>query len=85
MTKTEKLVLCRGCRDNFYNQPGNSTEGECWMLAKAQPVERTSVGTWQRPPYTWQPQTTLSCHHRDGEHWIKQDDPRIQPTPEGDD
>lgn len=77
MTHEEKKRLCQGCRDNYYNQSGNSTIGECWMLSKAEPVVRTSVGTWQPPPYTWNPQTTLSCHHPEGRHWIKSDDCRI--------
>jgi len=77
MTIEEKKKLCRGCRDNYYNHSGNSTSGQCWMLESAQPVERTKVGTWQNPPYQWHPQTTLSCHHPEGEHWIKIDDVRI--------
>jgi len=78
MNKSDKLKLCRGCRDNFYNQPGNSPDGECWMLKTAVPVERTMVGTWQPPPYKWAPQTTLSCHHPEGAHWINRDDVRIR-------
>lgn len=78
MSKDTKKRLCQGCRDNFYNQPGNSTTGECWMLADSKPVERTKVGVWQNPPYKWEPQTTLSCHHPEGSVWIKQDDVRIK-------
>ena len=78
MTKSEKLPLCQGCRDNFYNQPGNSNTGECWLLANAQPVQRTLVGVWQPPPYRWLPQTTLNCHHPEGSAWIKEDDPRTK-------
>jgi hypothetical protein len=81
MTNDQKKTLCAGCRDNFYNIPGNSTTGECWLLANAKPVERTSVGTWQNPPYHWQPQQTLSCHHPEGRHWIKDDDPRLDTDP----
>lgn len=78
MDNAEKKLLCKGCRDDFYNQPGHSTTGECWLLSKAETVERTQVGTWQEPPYTWCPQTTLSCHHPEGRHWIKADDCRIK-------
>ena len=70
--------MCQGCRDNYYNQPGNSTSGECWMYASAVIVERTSVGTWEPPPYKWRPQKVLLCHHQDGLHWIKKNDPRIK-------
>ena len=78
MTKQEKKTqLCPGCRDNFYNHPGNSPGGECWALAKSKVVERTQVGTWQNPPYRWQPQATLSCHRPEGRHWIERSDVRL--------
>ena len=80
MTKDEKKQLCRGCRNDYYNQPGNSTTGECWMLKTAQLVELTRVGYWQNPPYKWQPKQTLNCHRPEGAVWIKQDDPRIVET-----
>ena len=31
---------CAGCRDNFYNQPGNSTTGKCWSLPSAKFVTK---------------------------------------------
>lgn len=40
-------------------------------------VERTQVGTWQNPPYRWQPQATLSCHRPEGRHWIERSDVRL--------
>ena len=51
------------------------------MLAKAVPVERRLVDTWQPPPYEWAPQTTLSCHHPEGSSWIKSDDCRLTTDP----
>ena len=76
MTKEEKQNLCKGCRDDFYNQ---TQPNGCWSLETAEPVERTAVGWWQNPPYTWRPQTTLSCHHAPGQTaWIKRDDVRIR-------
>lgn len=80
MSKDEKRLLCAGCRDDYYNQPGNTAKGECYSLEKAEPVERTRVGWWQNAPYTWRPQTTLSCHHAPGQFaWINRDDVRIKP------
>lgn len=73
----DKKNLCRGCHNDFYNQPGNSTTGECWHLQSATVVERTKIGVWQNPPYRWQPRQTLSCHMPDGERWIGPDDCRI--------
>ena len=77
MNNDDKLKLCKGCCDDYYNRPGNSTDGVCWMLANAKPVQRTMVGVWQNPPYKWQPQATLSCHRPDGSVWIESDDCRI--------
>ena len=34
---------CRGCRDDFYNQPGNSSDGKCWMLKSAKLVTRYRI------------------------------------------
>ena len=77
MTKKDRKKLCSGCHQNYYNQAGNSDTGECWMLAGSKVVTRTSVGTWQNPPYEWTPQETLSCHSPEGRHWIDRDDCRL--------
>lgn len=79
MDNSEKKLLCRGCRDDFYNQPGNTPRGECFSLEKAKVVERTQVGWWQNPPYIWKPQKTLNCHHAPGQiAWIDANDVRIR-------
>lgn len=78
MNAEQKKQLCDGCHYSFYNRPGNSTTGQCWSLASAEPVMRTRIGVWQNPPYQWQPQQTLSCHEPDGSRWLTQDDPRIE-------
>lgn len=31
----DKLPHCSGCRDDFYNRAGNSSNGHCWALEKA--------------------------------------------------
>lgn len=66
--------LCRGCRDDYYNQ--NRDEG-CWMFARAKVVQLQRVGTWQPPPYEWHPETRLTCYHADGSAMLRQSDPRI--------
>jgi hypothetical protein len=73
MTKTKNM--CRGCRDDYYNQAERSG---CWCFEKAEVVTRTKVGYWQPPPYRWEPQVTLSCHRPEGYAWIEQNDVRIQ-------
>lgn len=78
MTNTEKKLLCQGCRDSFYNLPGNSATGECWSLKSAKVVERTKVGWWQNGPYQWSPQQTLNCNHAPGVYaWVDRDDVRV--------
>ncbi len=80
MTDAEKLKLCRGCRDNFYNTSGANIAlgGHCWSLKTAKPLERTMIGIWQNPPYTWRPQQTLSCHRPEDMAWINRDDVRLR-------
>ena len=72
----EARPLCVGCHNDFYN---HDLHDGCWYFDSAQIVQRTQVGTWQEPPYTWSPEATLSCHTAPmGRHWIKKDDPRIK-------
>jgi hypothetical protein len=67
--------LCRGCRDDYYN---HNREGGCWLFANAKVVQLQRVGTWQPPPYSWHPETRLSCYHADGYSMLTKDDPRIR-------
>ena len=64
-TKTKDL--CCSCENDLYN---HSPHGGCWMYSSATVVTRTAVGTWNRPPYRWQPVKVLSCFHRNGMHWL---------------
>ena len=68
-------VLCQGCRNDFYN---HNREGGCWSFEKAKVVQRTRVGYFQEPPYTWNPVTTLSCYHEPGIALISKDDCRLK-------
>lgn len=63
-----KLPLCRGCRNDFYNQPDNSQTGRCWLLEKAQVVTKFRIG-WCTPPTNsdaYRKVITLSCHNASG-------------------
>ena len=65
ITDTDKLALCAGCHNNFYN--GNNPYGikVCWMLESAKPVQMKFVGMDDRPPWDSQPvEDTLSCYRR---------------------
>ena len=66
---SEKQSYCEGCRNDFYNKPGNSTSGHCWSLDNAKIVTRYRLGWWTRPdePGAFKKVTTLSCHHEPGQ------------------
>jgi hypothetical protein len=65
MTKADKLKMCRGCRNDFYN--GNNSCGvkECWSLGSAKVVMRKEVHIDQRPPWTQPASKFLDCYHAD--------------------
>lgn len=77
-TATESLAddlkalqtLCGGCKNDFYNQPGNSTCGHCWSLPTAQVVTRYRICWWTRPsePGAYVKVITLDCHHAPGRY-----------------
>jgi hypothetical protein len=67
----EKLRLCDGCRDDYYNhreKPGFDGATRCWSLKTAEIVARYRIGWWtaQDSPKNYTPVRTLSCHHRPG-------------------
>ncbi len=64
MTGISKKSRCAGCRDNFYNQYGNSHTGECWSLKDARVVLKKEVHIDQRPPWNQKPIKVLSCFRR---------------------
>lgn len=66
LSKEDKLAMCIGCVDNFYN--GNNPLGvkECWLLSSAEKVERKKVGFWQNPPWDQEPIEVLSCRKEKG-------------------
>lgn len=70
MNEQDKLNLCQGCRDNWYNEPGNSNTGQCWSLKGAKVVTRFRLGWWTRPtePGAFQEVQTLDCHHAPGQY-----------------
>lgn len=67
--------LCQGCYNDFYNQ---RDDRGCWSFSKAKVVQLQRAGTWQPPPYSWHPETRLSCYHVQGCSMLTRDDPRIR-------
>jgi hypothetical protein len=66
----DKLPYCQGCRDNYYNRPGNTHGGRCYSLAKAEVVVRFQISWWTAPtsPTAYRKVLTLSCHNAPGQY-----------------
>lgn len=65
---TQKKATCRGCRDDFYNCNGRSSEGHCWSLPSAKRVWRWAIGM-QTPmdrKKNFRRVLVNSCFHGDG-------------------
>jgi hypothetical protein len=84
MTKTEKLKLCVGCRDNFYNGNNELGVSECWLLKTAKPVTRYRLGYWTRPSSRkdFEKVGTLDCHRPPGYVHMKELPAHIRAMPE---
>lgn len=73
MKKTKQL--CDGCHNDYYNQ---TREDGCWSFRTAKRVQKVRVGTWQDPPYVWQPVDTLDCYCPErGTTMLGRKDPRV--------
>lgn len=70
MTESDKLNLCVGCRNDFYNGKNKIGVKRCWSLKDAKVVTRYKLGWWTRPdePGAFQEVTTLTCHHAPGQY-----------------
>jgi hypothetical protein len=64
---------CSGCRDDFYNVPGNAIDGKrCWSAKSGKIITRYATGVWTAPtePGAFQQVTKPSCYNRDGTHYV---------------
>jgi len=63
----EKLKLCHGCRNDFYNGTGAR---QCWSLKDAVVVRRWRLGWWTQPTSraAFEKVWTLDCHHATGKY-----------------
>jgi hypothetical protein len=68
--RNEKLRLCAGCSENFYN--GNNTLGvsECWHLKSARICKRWRLDWWTDPTTkgAFVQVQVLSCYHEPGRY-----------------
>lgn len=72
-SNADKLPLCQGCRDNYYNTQGKAngqSPNGCFSLSKAKRVTRFRLGWWTRPdsPGAFRKVETLSCHRAPGQY-----------------
>lgn len=68
---SQKLKLCRGCRDDYYNHGGHAMNGQhCWSLPDAKPVTRFRLHWWTAPtvPGAFTEVETLSCWTAPGKY-----------------
>ncbi len=72
-TERQKMQMCGGCRDDFYNGKNPLGVQRCWGLKTAKKVIRYRIGTWTAPtePGAFTKVTTLSCYHAKGEHYYE--------------
>ncbi len=63
------LPACRGCRNDFYNQPGHALDGKrCWSAKDGTMVTRFKIGTWTQPDTkgAFTKVKVPSCYHQQG-------------------
>lgn len=72
MAKSKQM--CAGCRNNFYNL---NVDGGCWSYKSAKIVTKVEVGTWQNPPYIWNPVKILNCYYKQGSSFLEKKDCRV--------
>ena len=66
MTEREKLALCSGCRNDFYNGHNDLGVKRCWNLESAKPVLKIRVGINDVPPWNGKPKRVLNCRTEQG-------------------
>ena len=68
MTKADKLRMCVGCCENFYNGQNPYGVKECWSLRRAKVVTRYAIGTWtpMDRASNFREVRVLNCRHEKG-------------------
>ena len=62
--KEEKLRLCNGCENDFYNDKNPFGIKECWSLDTATIEKKKKVHVDDVPPWDHEPIKVLSCYHQ---------------------
>jgi hypothetical protein len=66
VSNTDKLKMCAGCSENFYNGNNDIGISRCWNLDSAKVVKKVRVGINERPPWTGPEVKVLSCRRERG-------------------
>jgi hypothetical protein len=66
----DKLKLCAGCRNDFYNDKNPLGVKRCWSFESAKVVTRYRIGWWTQPTQSgaYAKVLTLTCHHAPGQY-----------------
>lgn len=64
MDESEKLKICSGCYNDFYNNNNPYGVKRCWSLKDATIVFKKEVHINQIPPFKQKPIKKLSCYRR---------------------
>lgn len=66
----DKVAHCSGCRDDFYNRGGNSSDGHCWGLEAAKLRWRWVINMWTPMDRRerFQKVKVHDCFHGEGSH-----------------
>lgn len=74
MKEQQKLIHCRGCRDDFYNGKNPMNVQRCWMLKSARLVTRYRIGTWTQPtePFAFTKMKVFNCYNEKGAHFFEE-------------
>ena len=68
LSKAEKLKMCIGCDDDFYNAKNPLGVKECWCFQRAKVVKKKKVHINQVPPWKQKAIRVLSCRHE--KHYV---------------
>jgi hypothetical protein len=71
LNRKQKLELCVGCRDDFYNGKNDLGIPECWCLKDAKLVWRKEVHIDQVPPWLQAPVHVLSCFRKPKHYYFE--------------
>ena len=79
MSHDEKMKMCAGCRNDFYNDKNPLGVKKCWSFDDAKVVTRFRIGWWTQPTNkdAFTKVRTLDCHSAPGHYADYKELPRF--------